>query len=124
MTKDTKKFGTTRRGFLKALGVGGVTAGAAMGFPHLWIPRAHANTVGFGTAKHLIYIRLSGGFRFPTAFNSDVGNEFSPWGTADGVAGQGLSGIGEAVHGVGRQQQEVEGDSVGSNRTTEPSNSD
>jgi hypothetical protein len=86
MTNSNKKFTTGRRNFLKTLGVG---AGAALfgGAPYLWIPRdARANTVGFGTAKHLICIRLAGGFRFPTAFNGAVAEEFNPWGTATGVA--------------------------------------
>jgi len=98
-TRDTKnkKFKTTRRGFLKTVGLGGLTAGAAIGAPHLWIPRAHANTSGFGTAKHLVYIRLSGGFRFPTAFNAAVGDEFSPWGTASGVASGTEWGVGQLL---------------------------
>ncbi|MFV8752603.1 DUF1501 domain-containing protein [Nannocystaceae bacterium ST9] len=85
MTNSNKKFTTGRRNFLKTLGIG---AGAAMiGAPYLWIPRtASANTSGFGTAKHLICVRLSGGFRFPTAFNGDVGSEFNPWGPATNVA--------------------------------------
>jgi hypothetical protein len=92
-----KQFKTNRRGFLKTLGLGGVAAGAAIGAPYLWIPKAHAETVGFGTAKHLIYIRLSGGFRFPTAFNSDVGEEFSPWGVASGVASGTEWGVGKLL---------------------------
>ena len=97
-TRDNnKKFGTSRRRFLKTLGLGGVAAGAAMGAPHLWIPRAHAATEGFGTAKHLIYIRMSGGFRFPTAFNADVSTVFSPWGTANDVAGGTEWGVGKLL---------------------------
>ena len=96
-TNNDKKFGTTRRGFLKALGYGGLTAGAAIGAPHIWIPQARAETVGFGSAKHLICIRLSGGFRFPTAFNSDVGDEFSPWGTASNVASGTEWGVGKLL---------------------------
>jgi hypothetical protein len=99
-TQDTKfkgAFKPTRRGFLKAVGLGGVATGAALGAPYLWIPKAHANTVGFGSAKHLICIRLSGGFRFPTAFNSDVGEEFSPWGIANGIASGTEWGVGKLL---------------------------
>ncbi|NVB39403.1 DUF1501 domain-containing protein [Pseudenhygromyxa sp. WMMC2535] len=85
-TKQPKTFASTRRGFLKTLAAGGAAAGAAIGAPYLWIPKAHAATSGFDTAKHFIYIRLSGGFRFTTAFNCDVSSEFSPWGTASSVA--------------------------------------
>ncbi len=95
--QDDDTFGTSRRGFLKTVGAGGLVAGAAFGAPYLWIPKAHAATVGYGTAKHLICIRLSGGFRFPTAFNSDVGAEFSPWGTADSVASGTEWGVGELL---------------------------
>ena len=96
-SNNTKRFKTGRRGFLKALGVGGAAAGAGLAAPYLWIPQAHANTVGFGSAKHLICIRLSGGFRFPTAFNSDMGEEFSPWGTANGVASGTEWGVGKLL---------------------------
>ncbi|EDM76150.1 hypothetical protein PPSIR1_26858 [Plesiocystis pacifica SIR-1] len=95
MTKKKSPVSPSRRRFLTTVGVGGVAAGAAIGAPHLWIKSAKAtNTVGFGTAKHLIVIRLSGGFRFPTCFNSDVSDEFSPWGTASSVAGGTEWGVG------------------------------
>lgn len=74
----------------------GVAATAAM-FPHIWVPRPVHATVGFGTAKHLIYIRLSGGFRFPTAFNGDVGSEFNPFGLASGVASGTEWGVGRML---------------------------
>lgn len=126
MTKPNqdKKFQATRRGFLKTLGLGGVTATAAIGAPYLWIPRAHANTVGFGTAKHLIYIRLSGGFRFPTAFNADVGDKFSPWGTANGVASGTEWGVGKLLETAGGENswysQELQ--NLGVQRFTDVSN--
>jgi hypothetical protein len=97
MTIKHNDKGLGRRGFFKALGAGGLATGAALGAPYLWIPKAHANTVGFGSAKHLICIRLSGGFRFPTAFNSDVGDEFSPWGTAANVASGTEWGVGKLL---------------------------
>lgn len=97
---STNKFKTNRRGFLKTLGsisLGGVAAGVGLGAPYLWIPKARANTIGFGSAKHFIYLRLAGGFRFSTAFNSDVGEEFSPWGTAGGVASGTEWGVGKLL---------------------------
>ncbi|MGA9520874.1 MAG: DUF1501 domain-containing protein [Myxococcaceae bacterium] len=64
----------TRRGILKGLG-------AALAFPHLWIPKtAFAQTSGRGTVKHLLFIRLSGGFRFTAAFNGGVDGQFNPFG--------------------------------------------
>lgn len=94
MTKrnDTPSLKTklTRRRLLKA---GGIAATAAA-FPHLWIPREVKATVGFGTVKHLLYIRLSGGFRFPTAFNADLSGQFNPFGTANGVASGTEWGVG------------------------------
>ncbi|MBA2662209.1 MAG: DUF1501 domain-containing protein [Bradymonadaceae bacterium] len=72
-----------RRSFLK--GVGAVAASVAV--PHIWIPnQALASSATRGAIKHLIYVRLSGGFRFTTAFNSDVAAEFNPFGVADKVA--------------------------------------
>jgi hypothetical protein len=57
---------------------------AALGFPSVWIPnQAYAQDSGAqGAVKHLIYIRLSGGFRFTTAFNGDVAAQFNPFGVA------------------------------------------
>lgn len=79
----TKKFKSGRRGFLKGIGVAGA---AGIAFPHLWIPRpVRAETVGRGSAKHLIYLRLSGGFRFTTCFNGDVAQEFNPFGLASNI---------------------------------------
>jgi hypothetical protein len=62
--------------------------GAALGFPTLWIPNpAYAQQCqGRGGVKHLIYIRLSGGFRFTAAFNGDVKDQFNPFGLARGMA--------------------------------------
>ncbi len=91
MTRSSKSLSRlTRRRLLKGAGV----AAAAAAFPHVWAPRTVHATVGFGTAKHLVYIRLSGGFRFPTAFNSDVGGEFNPFGLASGVASGTEWGVG------------------------------
>lgn len=63
-------------------------AGGAAGFPLIWVPKpAFAQQcTGRGGVKHLIYIRLNGGFRFTTAFNGDVGSLFNPFGLASGVA--------------------------------------
>ncbi|MFY0525366.1 DUF1501 domain-containing protein [Archangium gephyra] len=77
---DTKSVTFGRRRLLQGLGAGT----AALAFPHLWLPReARAQTPGHGQVRHLIYIRLSGGFRFTTAFNSDVAAEFNPFGASD-----------------------------------------
>lgn len=65
----------SRRTLLKA-------ASAAAALPYLWIPKAHAQTAGFGAVKHLVYVRLSGGFRFTTAFNGEVDGQFNPFGPA------------------------------------------
>jgi hypothetical protein len=81
-SKNQRKGKFSRR---KLLGAGAIT-GAALGFPHLWIPRtARAATEGRGTIKHLICVRLSGGFRFPCAFNGDVADQYNPHGVASGV---------------------------------------
>ena len=78
--------GHNRRTFIKGLGV--ATASVAM--PRIWIPNpAYAQTTARGEVKHLIYIRLSGGFRFTAAFNGGVADRFNPWGrpskTGDGT---------------------------------------
>lgn len=73
-----------RRQFMKYVGAG--VAGATV-FPHLWIKnQAIAQTDSRGKVKHLLYVRLSGGFRFTAAFNAAVSDEFSPFGVAEGVA--------------------------------------
>ncbi len=84
MSDDTKKpFPIGRRGVLKALG----TAATAAAFPTLWLPRkAYAQTSFRGSVEHLIYIRLSGGFRFTAAFNGEVASEFNPFGRASAKA--------------------------------------
>lgn len=77
---------TSRRVGRRVFLAGAATAaGAAVSFPHIWVPRAVAQTASTGSIKHLVYIRLSGGFRFPTCFNGDVAAEFNPFGTASGV---------------------------------------
>lgn len=80
-TIGTRSFRLGRRSFW---GVG-LAAAAAVVAPHIWIPRARASSGAKGAIKHLIYIRLSGGFRFPCAFNGDVAAEFNPFGVATGV---------------------------------------
>ena len=79
-TKNTR----TRRGFLKTAGAA-VAAGSVA--PYVWLKNAKAKqTVARGGIKHLLYIRLRGGFRFPAAFNADVGNKFNPFGSAESKA--------------------------------------
>jgi hypothetical protein len=59
-------------------------AGAAAS---IFVPdRLLAQTSGRGRVKHLLYVRLASGFRFPTAFNADVADEFNPFGPASGRA--------------------------------------
>lgn len=61
--------------------------GAAVAFPHIWIPnKAYGQSAGAASIRHLIYIRLAGGFRFPAAFNADVGSQYNPFGRASNVA--------------------------------------
>lgn len=68
---------------------GAAALGTAAAFPHVWMPStAHAQTAGHGAVKHLLYIRLNGGFRFTSAFNADVASEFNPF----GASGQRASG--------------------------------
>ncbi|WP_224248326.1 DUF1501 domain-containing protein [Hyalangium gracile] len=78
MSDETKKpFTLGRRKLLQGLGA----AASAAALPTLWLPRnAAAQTSAVGTVEHLIYIRLGGGFRFTTAFNADVSEEFNPFG--------------------------------------------
>ncbi|HSP81376.1 MAG TPA: DUF1501 domain-containing protein [Myxococcaceae bacterium] len=77
---ELKSFPLGRRRLLQGLGAGA----AALAFPHLWLPReARAQTSGFGAVRHIIYVRLSGGFRFTTAYNGDVAAEFNPFGRSD-----------------------------------------
>lgn len=73
----------SRRRALQGLGV----ASAGLAFPHLWLPgTAAAQTAARGTVRHLIYIRLSGGFRFTCAFNGGVADSFNPFGLASSRA--------------------------------------
>ena len=68
-----------RRAVLQGLGAGA----AALAFPHLWIPKkAYAQTSGRGAVRHLLFIRLSGGFRFTAAFNGAVDGLFNPFGAS------------------------------------------
>ena len=87
MEHKYNRYGSSRirltRRHLLGLGVG---AAAALTAPHIWIPKAQAASGARGAIKHLVYVRLSGGFRFPTAFNGDVADEFNPFGVAAGVA--------------------------------------
>lgn len=91
--KKTSRNVLSRRRLLQAAGV----TTAAVAFPHLWIPREVKATEAFGTAKHLLYIRLSGGFRFPVAFNADAGEQFNPFGLANNVAGGTEWGVGRML---------------------------
>jgi uncharacterized protein (DUF1501 family) len=79
---DHKPTSPSRRGFLRTAGivVGGVAA------PWVWVPKlAYAQTAARGSVRHLLYIRLSGGFRFTAAFNGNTADEFNPFGRATGL---------------------------------------
>ena len=78
---------TIRRiGRRRFIGAGGALAAAAVA-PWVWVPREVRATEGFGTIKHLLYVRLSGGFRFPVAFNGDLDSQYNPFGTTSGADG-------------------------------------
>lgn len=54
--------------------------------PHIFVPKVgRAQTAAHQSVRHLLYIRLAGGFRFPTAFNGAVGEQFNPFGAASGL---------------------------------------
>lgn len=77
MSHDPHRFG--RRALLQGLGA----AGALAAFPHVWVPGvARAQTSLRGSVRHLLYLRLAGGFRFTCAFNGAVADEFNPFGPA------------------------------------------
>lgn len=74
----------SRRNFLKGAAVAAAGASAALAMPHVWVPnKAYAQTVARGSAKHLILIRLNGGFRFTAAFNAEVDARYNPFGRAE-----------------------------------------
>ena len=91
----TTRFG--RRRLLQGLAGGAV----AVGLPHVWIPKAVAATSAHGTVDHLLYIRLSGGFRFTAAFNGDVDSEFNPFGTSSKKPAGVEWGVSELLDGAG-----------------------
>ncbi len=103
--------GLSRRGFILS---SSAIAGAAA-FPHIWIPgRARASTSGFNTAKHFLYFRLSGGFRFPTCFNANVAQEFNPFGQASSVAEGTEWGVGSLLADDGWLTPELETEGLSS----------
>lgn len=74
-TNKSRRLAVGRRRLLKT--TGGVIAGA----PFLHLPRIVAAD-SHGIIKHLLYIRLNGGFRFTAAYNGDVAAQFNPFGLA------------------------------------------
>jgi len=73
----------SRRKLLKAT----AAATAAAAFPHIWVPnKAFAQTAGRDSVKHILYIRLAGGFRFTCAYNGDTAPEFNPFGASSARA--------------------------------------
>jgi hypothetical protein len=93
MTRARNHTKLTRRRLLRGAGAVGALAAA----PYVWIPRPVRATQAFGTVKHLLYIRLGGGYRFPVAFNGDTADEFNPWGLAEGVASGTQWGVGRLL---------------------------
>jgi hypothetical protein len=88
----------SRRSFLKGMGATAAAATASTMLPHIWVPNeAYAATAARGEVKHLLYIRLAGGFRFTTAFNGDVAPEYNPFGMADNVADGVEWGVGKLL---------------------------
>ncbi|MBF5042929.1 DUF1501 domain-containing protein [Aggregicoccus sp. 17bor-14] len=94
MSDDSQPKNPGRRALLQGLGA----ASAALAFPQLWLPRAaYAQTAGRGSVKHLLYIRLAGGFRFTTAFNGDVDSGFNPFGRSEHRAAGTEWGVGKLL---------------------------
>ncbi|MDD9943618.1 MAG: DUF1501 domain-containing protein [Myxococcales bacterium] len=90
--RRTTKIG--RRALIRGAAAGSLIAAAA---PHIWIPRGIAQTAARDTVKHILYIRLSGGFRFPVAFNAGVGDQFNPFGRATGLPSGTDWGVGQLL---------------------------
>lgn len=79
---SNKPQGASRRTFLK--GMAAAAAGAGLVVPQLWLQRdAYAQTVARGSVKHVIFVRLNGGFRFTAAFNADVEARYNPFGLTE-----------------------------------------
>ena len=72
-THKNNNFG--RRRVLQTTGA--IIAGA----PFLYLPKLVAARTN-GIIKHLLYVRLNGGFRFTAAYNGEVAEQFNPWGLA------------------------------------------
>lgn len=68
----------------------------------VWIPNPvyAQQCTGRGGVKHIIYIRLSGGFRFTAAFNGNVAQEFNPFGLANNVASGTEWGVSRLLEGA------------------------
>lgn len=78
-------MGITRRRFIQTLA--GALGAAALAPVLLRTRGAHAApTAAFGRVKHVLYVRLRGGFRFTATFNGDVAEEFNPFGLSSGRA--------------------------------------
>lgn len=76
----------------------GLAAASGLALPPLWMRRtASAQAALSGRVKHLIYIRLAGGFRFAPAFNADVAAQFNPFGQAGGVPDGVAWGVGRLL---------------------------
>lgn len=95
MKKNADKNSRSRRSFLKSAASSAALASVA---PYIFVPKiGRAQTAIHGTVKHLLYIRLSGGFRFPIAFNAQVAEQFNPFGAATGVPSGVDWGVGDLL---------------------------
>lgn len=77
----TNSAGMSRRDVIKRIGGASIIVSA----PHLWIPRITHALDSHNTIKHVIYMRLGGGFRFTAAYNGDVASKYNPFGLAGGI---------------------------------------
>ncbi len=102
--QDNKPRGANRRSFLKGAAA---MAGASIAMPHLWIPRqAVAQSVARGEVKHVIYVRLNGGFRFTAAYNAEVDGRYNPFGRAEGKGARTEWGASKLLEGEGYLNEE------------------
>jgi hypothetical protein len=98
MSDEKGKFSINRRGLIKGI----AAAGAGLAMPHIWVPRdALAQSMARGEAKHVILIRLNGGFRFTAAFNGEVDGLYNPFGRAENKAAGAEWGVSKLLEQAG-----------------------
>lgn len=100
MSDQRSNQGASRRSFLK--GMAAAAAGASLAVPNIWIQRdAYAQSVARGSVKHVIFIRLNGGFRFTAAFNAEVDARYNPFGRMEGKGAKTEWGASKLLEGDG-----------------------